>query len=101
MNIFYLDDGLLRLRIVEKTKKEVICVVLKGGILKEHKGINLPDTKLSLPSLTEKDKENLIFGLKHKVDAVALSFVREAKDIYELRNIDFTIQKNYSDCCKD
>lgn len=82
-----LDDGLIRFRIIEKQKNHVNCVVLKGGILKEHKGINLPDTKLSLPSLTEKDKENLIFGLKHNVDAIALSFVREAKDINELRDL--------------
>jgi pyruvate kinase len=81
-----LDDGLLRLRVIEKSKNEVICIVLKGGILKEHKGINLPNSKISLPSLTEKDKENLLFGLKHNVDAVALSFVRKADDILELKD---------------
>ena len=59
-----LDDGLLRLRIIEKSKNEVLCSILKGGILKEHKGINLPNSKISHPSLTEKDKENLVFGLK-------------------------------------
>ena len=89
-----MDDGLLRLRIIEKTKNEVICVILKGGILKEHKGINLPNTKLSLPSLTKRDRENLAFGLKHNVDAVALSFVRKAEDIMELKTLIAKLGKN-------
>lgn len=89
-----MDDGLLRLRIIEKTNSEVVCVILKGGILKEHKGINLPNTKISLPSLTEKDKENLAFGLKHNVDAVALSFVRKADDINELKTLILKLGKN-------
>lgn len=89
-----LDDGLLRLRVLERSKGEVKCIILKGGLLKENKGINLPDTKLSLPSLTEKDKTNLLFGLKNNVEAVALSFVREAKDIYELRNFINQHKKN-------
>lgn len=89
-----MDDGLLRLRIIEKSKTEVICVILKGGVLKEHKGINLPNTKISLPSLTEKDKENLVFGLKHNVDAVALSFVRKADDILELKALIKKLGKN-------
>lgn len=82
-----MDDGLLRMRIISKSVNEVECVVLKGGILKEHKGINLPDTRLSLPSLTAKDKEDLLFGLKNNVDAVALSFVRKADDIIQLRKL--------------
>lgn len=82
-----MDDGLLRLRIISKSVNEVECVVLKGGILKEHKGINLPDTKLSLPSLTSKDKDDLLFGLKNNVDAVALSFVRRADDIIQLKKL--------------
>ena len=82
-----MDDGLLRMRIISKSANEVECVVLKGGILKEHKGINLPDTRLSLPSLTAKDKEDLLFGLKYNIDAVALSFVRKADDIIQLRNL--------------
>jgi len=89
-----LDDGLLRLRIVEKSKNEVLCLVLKGGLLKEHKGINLPNSKISIPSLTEKDKENLMFGLKHNVDAVALSFVRTEDDILELKDLIRKLGKN-------
>ncbi|MFA5011210.1 MAG: pyruvate kinase [Ignavibacteria bacterium] len=82
-----LDDGLLKLRVLSKSDFEAECIILKGGILKEHKGINLPDTSLSLPSLTKKDIEDLTFGLKHNVDAVALSFVRKAEDIFKLRNL--------------
>jgi len=82
-----MDDGLLRMQVTEKKKEFLKCIVIKGGILKEHKGINLPNTKLSLPSLTEKDKKDLRFGLKHGIDAVALSFVRQAKDILELKKL--------------
>lgn len=82
-----MDDGLLRLRIISKSVNEVECVVMQGGILKENKGINLPDTKLSLPSLTAKDKEDLMFGLKNNINAVALSFVRKADDIIQLRKL--------------
>jgi pyruvate kinase len=82
-----MDDGLLRMQVTEKKKDFLKCKVIKGGLLKEHKGINLPNTKLSLPSLTEKDKKDLIFGLKHGIDAVALSFVRQAKDILELKKL--------------
>ncbi|MDD5361557.1 MAG: pyruvate kinase [Ignavibacteria bacterium] len=80
-----MDDGLFRLTVISKNMDSVICKVIKGGILKEHKGINLPNTKLSLPSLTIKDKKDLKFGLKSGVDAVALSFVRKADDIINLR----------------
>lgn len=82
-----MDDGLLRLRIISKSVNEVECVVMQGGILKENKGINLPDTKLSFPSLTAKDKEDLMFGLKNNINAVALSFVRKADDIIQLRKL--------------
>jgi pyruvate kinase len=82
-----MDDGLLRMQVTGRLTDYLKCKVIKGGILKEHKGINLPNTKLSLPSLTEKDKKDLRFGLKHGVDAVALSFVRQAKDILELKKL--------------
>lgn len=82
-----MDDGLLRMQVIDKRNDYLKCKVIKGGILKEHKGINLPNTKLSLPSLTEKDKKDLRFGLNHGVDAVALSFVRQAKDILEIKKL--------------
>ncbi len=73
-------DGLIELRVEQVTKTEVICRVLNGGELGENKGINLPGVKLSAPSLTEKDRADLTFGLQQQVDYVALSFVRSARD---------------------
>lgn len=80
-----IDDGLIRLEVKEKKNKSVICKIIEGGILKPKKGMNLPGMKLSTPSVTEKDLENLEFALKQRVDFIALSFVREAKDILHLR----------------
>jgi pyruvate kinase len=82
-----IDDGKIELKVIEVRDIDVICKVIYGGPLKSRKGINLPFTKVSAPSLTEKDMEDLLFGLKHKVDWVALSFVRKAKDIEYLRSI--------------
>ena len=82
-----LDDGKMALRVVSKTAKDVNCTVINGGILKENKGMNLPGVKLSTPSLTEKDIEDLKFGLAHDVDYIALSFVRSAGDIQHLRSV--------------
>lgn len=80
-----IDDGLIELKIIEKKEKSVICKVIDGGLLKPRKGMNLPDMKLSTPSITEKDKRDLEFILKHPVDFIALSFVRSPSDITELR----------------
>ncbi len=78
-------DGMLEL-VVEETRADVVvCKVTHGGILESHKGINLPGSKLSTPSLTEKDKKDLAFGLKNRVDFIALSFVRTPEDITELK----------------
>ncbi|MEP0859952.1 MAG: pyruvate kinase [Ignavibacterium sp.] len=85
-NLILIDDGLIRLSIIEKTESSVICKVLNNGILKPRKGMNLPGMKLSTPSITEKDYENLEFALKHRVDFIALSFVRSAEDVIELKN---------------
>jgi len=82
-----LDDGKMALRVLSKTAREVACTVINGGVLKENKGMNLPGIKLSTPSLTEKDIEDLKFGLEHDVDYVALSFVRSAGDIRYLRSM--------------
>jgi pyruvate kinase len=81
----YIDDGLIKLVVVNTTDKEVECVVLEGGILKPRKGINLPGMNISQPSLTEKDYKDLEFALKRRVDFIALSFVRKAEDVIELR----------------
>jgi pyruvate kinase len=81
-----IDDGNLELLVDDTDGKNVNCTVIHGGILKSRKGINLPNTKVSAPSLTEKDLEDLEFGLANDVDWIALSFVRSAEDIVDLRN---------------
>ena len=82
-----LDDGKLQLRIIKKDDSHVVCKVIHGGILYSRKGINLPNTNLSLPILSSKDLSNLEIGLKEEVDWIALSFVRSADDVKELRKI--------------
>ena len=86
-NTILIDDGLLSLRVENVEKNNVLCTVIHGGLLKEKKGINLPGTKISEPSLTAKDLRDLEFGLKLGVDYVALSFIRSAKDILDLKKI--------------
>ncbi len=83
-----MDDGNLEVKVLEidKEKKEVITEVIYGGILKSKKGINLPGTKVSLPCLTEKDLKDLYFGLDNGVDWIALSFVRTAADIHDIKD---------------
>src|ERR1700722_10791730 len=82
-----LRDGLIELRVRAVRGKDVVCEVLNGGTLGEHQGINLPGTALSIPALTEKDRKDLEFGLKHGVDMVALSFVRSAADVNLVKQI--------------
>jgi pyruvate kinase len=82
-----IDDGNLELKVIEIKNNEIVTEVIFGGKLKSKKGINLPNTKVSEPSLTEKDREDLIFGLANDVDWIALSFVRTADDITEIKKI--------------
>ncbi|WP_091156978.1 pyruvate kinase [Mucilaginibacter pineti] len=86
--IILLDDGKLQLRVLETNKIDtVICEVVHGGILTSRKGVNLPNTKVSIPSLTEEDLINLQFALKYDVEWIGLSFVRTGQDIIELKHI--------------
>ncbi len=80
-----LDDGRLELRVSRKSGGALRCKVLVGGILRSHKGVNLPGADLSLPSVSQKDKEDLVFGAEQGVDYIALSFVRSAEDIVSTR----------------
>lgn len=82
-----LDDGLMELEVLGGDGKEVRCLVIIGGMLKDRKGINLPVAKVSAPALTEKDREDLEFCIRQEVDFIALSFVRKASDILELKEI--------------
>lgn len=83
-NQILVDDGLLELRIVKKNEHSLKAKVIVGGILKSRKGVNLPDVNISMSSLTEKDIEDLEFGLKVGVDFVAMSFVRSARDVQDV-----------------
>jgi pyruvate kinase len=83
-----LDDGKLALEVLKTDgKKEITARVIHGGILSSKKGVNFPNTKISMPSLTEKDLEDLQFALDQNVDWIGLSFVRSARDIIELKHI--------------
>ncbi|RTY95780.1 pyruvate kinase [Flavobacterium sp. GT3R68] len=83
-----LDDGKLIFEVVETNRKtEVVARVVQGGPLKSKKGVNLPNTKVSLPALTEKDIKDALFAIEQKVDWIALSFVRTAEDLIELQNL--------------
>lgn len=80
-----IDDGLIKLKVEEIKERSLICRIIEGGKLRPKKGVNLPGMKLSTPSLTDEDKSNLEFALKYRVDYIALSFVRSANDIVELK----------------
>ncbi|MBI2258395.1 MAG: pyruvate kinase [Flavobacteriia bacterium] len=83
-----LDDGKFVLEIIKSDgKKEILCKIVHGGILSSKKGVNLPNTKISLPCLTPKDLEDLNFAIEQNVDWIGLSFVRSARDIIELKSI--------------
>jgi pyruvate kinase len=80
-----LDDGLLDVKVVAVSGHDIRCLVVNGGKLTSHKGLNLPTATLSIPAITEKDAADVRFGVEQGVDWVALSFVRNAKEIYDLR----------------
>ncbi|MCP4115399.1 MAG: pyruvate kinase [Desulfobacteraceae bacterium] len=82
-----LADGMFELSVKDKTATDIFCEIVHGGLLTSHKGINLPGTSLSIPALTEKDKEDLSFGLKNDVDFVALSFVKSSDDVMEIKDL--------------
>lgn len=81
------DDGKIKMTVIGATTRDVQCEVLNGGILSDKKGMNLPGVKVSASSLTEKDLEDLKFGLANDVDYIALSFVRKGEDIKHLREV--------------
>ncbi|HDQ03625.1 MAG TPA: pyruvate kinase [Deltaproteobacteria bacterium] len=82
-----LADALLELTVMETRSSEILCRVVTGGLLTSNKGINLPTGTIRAPAVTEKDKEDLLFGLKNGVDYVAVSFVKTAEDILSVREI--------------
>lgn len=82
-----LDDGALELVVESETETDVVCRVVVGGWLNERKGINLPNTSLPIPSMTEKDHQDLIWAMEENVDYIALSFVRKAEDCREVKDL--------------
>src|SRR6266568_1875539 len=80
-NRILLSDGLIELRVEQVRDRQVVCTVVNGGALGEHKGINLPGVKLRVPAMTPKDREDLAFALKHGADYIAVSFVRRPEDV--------------------
>ena len=85
-DLILINDGLIRLKIIRKNKYSVVCEIVNGGILSPRKGMNLPGMKLSTPSITEKDFKNLEYLRDKPVDYIALSFVRKAEDIIQLKD---------------
>lgn len=82
-----LDDGKIKLEVIEAGSDFILTQVIKGGILQNRKGVNLPDTKIPIPALTEKDKKDLEFGLSLDIDWVALSFVQTPQDVKEAKKL--------------
>ena len=81
------DDGLLKFKVVNVVGKEIKCTVVVGGVIKNHKGVNVPNVEIKLPSITEKDKKDIIFGCQMGVDFIAASFIRKASDILEVKKV--------------
>jgi pyruvate kinase len=90
----YIDDGLVRLLVTDRTADELICTCTTGGQLATRKGVNLPDTRLTAPALTEKDRRDLDWAIRNELDYVALSFVRTPEDLYELKRL---VKQQHSD----
>jgi len=82
-----LDDGLIGLEVLDIFGNEIKCRIVNGGYLKSKKGVNLPGVKTSLPGITDKDKEDIIFGIEQGIDFIAASFVRKAADVLEIREL--------------
>ncbi len=80
-----IDDGLIGLRVVRKTEKDIVCEVVNGGELGEKKGVNVPNVSVRLPAITEKDKDDIRFGVEQGIDFIAASFVRNAECVLEIR----------------
>ncbi|MBN3522913.1 pyruvate kinase [Paenibacillus apiarius] len=82
-----IDDGLIGLTVVDIQGTEIKCKIVNGGTIKSRKGVNVPGVKISLPGITEKDANDIIFGIEQGVDFIAASFVRKASDVMEIRNL--------------
>ncbi len=82
-----LDDGLIKLRVTNVTDTDITCEVLNSGKIKTKKGVNVPGVHLSMPYLSQRDRDDIIFGVQQGFDFIAASFVRTAQDVYDIRNL--------------
>ena len=82
-----LDDGLVRLTVLETTDTEIRCRVENSGTMKNNKGVNVPGVRLSMPYMSQRDRDDIIFGIEQGFDFIAASFVRTAQDVYDIRNL--------------
>lgn len=86
-----IDDGLIEMKVEKIDQKNIVCRVLNSGIVSDHKGVNIPDVDLSMPYISEKDREDILFGISQDVDFIAASFVQKKEDIIQLRKL---LEKN-------
>ena len=82
-----LDDGLIELKVQKVVGEDIVCEIINGGPISNHKGINVPDIHLSLPYLSERDKNDIVFGINQGIDFIAASFVRNGDDVTQVRNL--------------
>ncbi|TVY10243.1 pyruvate kinase [Paenibacillus cremeus] len=86
-NSILIDDGLIELKVLEVMGTEVHCRIVNGGVIKPRKGVNLPGIRTSLPGVTERDVQHILFGIEENIDMIAVSFVRRAEDIMQIREM--------------
>ena len=86
-----IDDGLIEMKVEEVNKTNIVCRVINGGTVSNHKGVNVPDVDLSMPYISDKDREDILFGIEQDVDFIAASFVQKKEDILQLRKL---LEKN-------
>lgn len=82
-----IDDGLIEMEVTAINDEDILCTIINGGFISNHKGINVPDVHLNMPYLSEVDKSDILFGIEQDVDFVAASFVRSARDVLEIRDL--------------
>ena len=86
-----IDDGLIEMTVEKVDKNNIVCRVINGGVVSNHKGVNVPDVDLSMPYISDKDREDILFGIEQDVDFIAASFVQKKEDILQLRRL---LEKN-------
>jgi len=92
-----INDGLVELEVINIKDKDIICEVLNGGTIGNHKGVNVPEVEVHLPSLTEKDVEDIKFAIENEFDFIAASFIRKASDVVDIKKV---LEKNYGEDIK-